>query len=137
MGSASDWRSFEQILEWSRPLETIRLVSSVESFVFGLGEELTLAPDVLRVMTGLSIRPTPGAPPSFWPRPPHDDLRFTLLGAALEAVAVAWSVPPEELFAQVRAAEPHAVRDTVGTDGKGKDVHGWITAVLRRHSAHG
>jgi hypothetical protein len=134
-GSLTNWLNFEQLVEWSRPLEAIRVLSVITRTISAPEQEPTLEPDVLFV---------PEDRRSSWPwdymanqdLALDDDLPRSLEGAALEAVAAAWSLSREDLFAQLRAARSTLEEDIVGTDGKGTRITGLTETLLRKPRAH-
>jgi hypothetical protein len=135
------WRLMnqQQILDWSRSLDRVRLVNS-----FGMEDMLNddrYEPDVLLVRFGIPGQTSIGASSvSYWPwtAPPNpngwDAWKLTMAGAATEIIAGAWGVPVAWIFSGRISATREGVvpTETIGQDKNGESVKGWVIAELRK-----
>jgi hypothetical protein len=139
-GALGNWKTFNELVEWSRQHDTVRLISGTAEDPFSQGAQVSFDPDVLKVGTGTPLRSAAAEAQSFWPwfdereRAWDTDSRGprTLAGAAMEAIAAAWSMSVEELRTHAVDSDSPERDALVGTGVDGTRVKGWLIAVFRR-----
>lgn len=138
-GSPWRWMNRQDVLEWSKPLQQIRLAN-----VFGHLDMLKddqFHPDVLLVSFGTPAQVSVGEPISYWPWSSRNEelrgwaiWRQTLTGAAIELISAAWGVPVPLLLSGLRPSlgAGSIPTEPIGHKENGTELGGWILADLRK-----